>query len=267
LLGKFRPALLVAGAVAVVLCLAGCSAHGSSSAPVASSTVPTVARSGEPTRIALADVERILNGFDTTDTASFVGAIDVAAFLESVLGGLHPMGWGALCGPPPSAADQSRWVSEVVARYRQNVARVGAEAALDSRSPAQEGESPAHGDQLEVMTMYGLSFLGAMFGPSDRDSDWTWRVEGVSVTGTDTADVHYTAADLPSVMEARGVDHRWHFKDPSMVYTKHLQFSKGPDGAWRLAGWPNYAQFSEAVLGNIVPRPDLSVQDQWWSAL
>jgi hypothetical protein len=116
------------------------------------------------------------------------------------------------------------------------------------------------------MTMCRLSFSGVMFGPRDPDSDWTWRVSNVSVIGTDTVDAHYTAADFPSVMEARGADHMWHFKDPSMVYTKHLQFSEGPDGVWRLVGWPNYAQFSEAVLGNIVPRPDLSVQDQWWSA-
>jgi hypothetical protein len=96
-----------------------------------------------------------------------------------------------------------------------------------------------------------------MFGQPDP-TRWTWKVTGIAVTGTGTADVTYDVAVPPKKA----------FRFTRTTFVKHLQFEPRADGVWVLSGWLDYPRFEAAVKGSIAPADEIpNLVPNWWDSL
>ena len=114
-------------------------------------------------------------------------------------------------------------------------------------------------DSLLDVSAQGLAPLTLMFGARDASNGWSWRVVNVSIVGTDSADVTYSASVTPGA--------GWKFADPAARYTKRLRFSYAAEKGWRLSGWPNYQAVLAQFRDNLSPKNAVPRIDPWWGAL
>lgn len=193
-----------------------------------------------------------------------LAGVDVLTFAQNTLETTSAIWWRepgssgvvVLKGPEKSAI-----VAESTAAYLKRVSSLGDATALGDMmgiwlQPPDAFDRNRADSQLEVIAQ-GLRPLGLMFGAQDKDNSWVWTVEDVTVTGPNTADVTYSAQTLPGT--------NWRFIDPSLRYTKHLQFSRVA-GRWLLSGWSNYAQVKSKFDSNVVPAGSAPF-DEWFAAL
>jgi hypothetical protein len=96
-----------------------------------------------------------------------------------------------------------------------------------------------------------------MFGQPDP-ARWTWKVTGISVVGTDTADVTYSVAVPKGKL----------FKFIEGSHTKRLHFAPRADGKWVLDGWPGYPAFESGIKRSIEPSTEIpNLVQNWWDTL
>lgn len=228
--------------------------------------------------LAALDVEAVLGRIDYTESNESsvtvyantvrraIAGIDVVTFARNTLQATPTIWWvepGDGGSRVVSGAEKSALVTEALAAYVKRRAVVGDADALGDvlgvkLFPPTRDDRNRPDSGIEVIGQ-GLAPLGLMFGAHDVGSQWAWHVEKVVVTGTDTADVTYSASVAPGAS--------FKFADPSARYVKHLTFGRAAGGRWRLAGWSNYAQIDSQLRANIVPPGTAPQLDEWWGAL
>jgi hypothetical protein len=212
---------------------------------------------------------------DATGTTWSDYRMDIAAYSASILkqGPLYIRGAGALRAPDMYAdpgdpqqrqlsnVEASATIAQAVAVYRRIEQAKGTTAAIEAVGATtlggEQGDPPPTRDE-NLLGLFGETMETTFFmfaWPDPRD--WTWEVTGISVDGTDTARVTYSAA-APA-------GSKWHFTHDS--FTKRLRFERRPDGTWLLAGWLDYAQFESRVRASIEPSSAVPDSPIWWESL
>jgi hypothetical protein len=239
---------------------------------------PSVGPTSTP-QLTSADVRSVLGRIDYVErsdasTAEYNHAfthmlegIDLARFAQNALDTTRTILWtdvGAPSARVVTGAEKRRIIAESVSYWVQHRDSTGSDAPPLNAvwgvrlSPPLQIDRITQDSYYEVMAQ-GLVPLGVMFGAQDVDNDWSWRVTAISAVASDSADVSYVASTR------RGA--RWHFANPRLVYTKHLQFSHDPRYGWRLSGWTNYADVWAEFANNVVPRDGATHLDEWWGSL
>jgi hypothetical protein len=162
---------------------------------------------------------------------------------------------------PMTTAKAKSTLSEALAVY-DRIAHIqgstGADAALTMANLAEsQAGLSAHDQNLLGLLHEGASTLDFMFG-QPNPAQWTWKVTGIAIVGTDTADVTYRIA--------APVGRAWHFAESAE--TKRLHFDRRSDGQWVLDGWLNYAAFESRVRRSVTPADELpNLVQNWWETL
>lgn len=204
--------------------------------------------------------------YDTMVTHALAG-VDLAAFAQSTLEATSAIMWQDVGWTRPlrtTGALKRAIVARSVAYWIASRDASGTDAPPLAAVLGVRMYPPANVDRniqdsyFEVMAQ-GLGPLGLMFGAHDIDNEWTWKVVGVSITGTETANVTYTVRSFKGV--------RWKFINRKARYTKQLRFSRTPDGVWKLSAWLNYANVNAKLQSNVKPPGAATPVDEWWGTL
>jgi hypothetical protein len=252
---------------------------GSGSQPASTTPAPSVVASTPTVPLTLADVNAVLAQIDYAESndasateydsavTRMMRGIDLEAFALATLEATSAISWTDVGVAEPrivTGAEKDQLVAQAAAKWVASRDASGTDAPPLNFVLGVKMYPPVSVDRnlqdslFEVMGQ-GLRPLGLMFGAHDADNEWTWKVVGVSVTGTDTADVTYTAR----ASKAAG----WKFRDPNARYTKQLRFARAEDGRWRLAGWSNYDAVAAQFRANLAPADATTDLDEWWGAL
>jgi hypothetical protein len=234
---------------------------------------------GQTKPLTESDVRDVLGRIDyieTTDAPAaeyadamraVVTGVDVGPFAQATLESNVPVRYASIPGAGTevlTGAEKSAVVAQALQAYQSLENATGTAGALESvmethLNPGGDLNKTREGALLDVVAQ-GLSPIGLLFGAQDADSGWTWRIDGVRITGPDSAVVTYSAATTPG-------NSTWRFIDPTMSYEKQLRFVRNSKGTWLLAAWPNEPAFRAKFFGNITP-PDATVEfDEWWATL
>jgi hypothetical protein len=222
-------------------------------------------------------VKRVLATLDTSsspqmDTGAFqtyldahlLAAVDVPSFAQSILEQVPP---DYVSPELTSRAAQLSRIRDALGTYRRIAASRGTTAALSLVYQSQFSESEpgntASPDEKSVSPILtGIDATELMFDSSSNPL-WRWSVDAVDIVDTRTADVSYVAT--PTTAAELGESNPLRFKNPSMRYVKRLEFRRGSDGTWRLAGWPNYIEFEKKLASNVEPSSIVSDRPlEWW---
>jgi hypothetical protein len=240
-------------------------------------TSPTASgAAGANSGLTVADVSAVLaqveysesNDSSATEYAHMVAhlqaGVDVAAFARSALESTSAIWWqapGAFSHVYLTGTQKQAISAQAVQFYRSAEASTGEAGAIDGLLSAWFSQPvPSNSaDSFRMVVGQGLAPLGLMFGARDADNEWTWHVDGVAITGPDSADVTYSATTLPTT--------KWSFVDPAKPYVKHLKFAKSASGRWRLAGWSNYPEVNAEFRSNVAPSSTVIILDEWWGGL
>jgi hypothetical protein len=223
----------------------------------------------------VADVRGVLESVDATDATFSTYRIDFPAYAASILrqGPIYVDVRDPTWGPtmfhdpsdprerPLSAAEASSAIADAMSAFRRVQSGKGVSAAILAMTSqglgGESGDPPPTRDELLLGMLDSASATtDFMFGQPDRAA-WTWSVTGISIVGSDTADVTYTVAS------PTGAD--WRFT--RAAHTKLLHFERKADGTWLLDGWLNYASFESEVRRSIEPSSVIPTQSTWWEAL
>ena len=256
------PALLIAALAAATI--TGCSQ---------SQRLGSVVGADKAATLSERAVRDVLSSMDLSKGPSSDFKVDVPAFASSIVGQLpiyvdpsDPWPDPTTFHPPDtplrqlSPAEASAKLREALAVYHAIETSSGS-AAADQAIAASTG--PDYGalskaDQgLIDLLGEGSIRLTFMFGEPDP-TQWIWKLDGVSIVGTSTADVTYSVA-TPAGQP-------FHFTKTRFV--KRLHFGKRSDGSWVLDGWLGYPAFERDVREAITPGDDIpTMVPDWWNSL
>jgi hypothetical protein len=240
----------------------------------------SIAATGQPAPpLTVADVRSVLGDLDyerSRDStlsayddavARLVRSVDLVEFARATLDATAAISWtdmGASRSRLVSGAEKDELVAESLDHWKRFRSTTGSDADPLADALAASLYPPSVGDRNRADSLFavmaqGLRPLGLLSGARSPSGGWTWRVVGVSVTGTDTASVTYSASADPSA--------GWSFADSGARYTKQLRFSRSPQGRWRLAAWTNFSAIDAQFRNNVRPRGAAVRFDRWWGAL
>lgn len=236
------------------------------------SAVSTRPLTADSVRAVLADLDYIATeessraAYDTA-AARLTRSVDLVSFARATLQATSTIEWTDLGESSPrrvTGAEKDQLIAEAVERWRRSAREGGGEEAPLADVFASVLYPPTVPDRNRIDSLadvmaQGLKPLGLMFGAREVGLGWNWRVVGVSIVGTDTAQVTYEATATPGA--------GFTFSDPSMRYTKLLRFSPDSPGRWRLAAWIDYYAARERFEGNLRPAGVAPPVHRWWGAL
>lgn len=220
------------------------------------------------------DVRAVLDSMSLADPVNGAYRVDVPAFSASVSSQLpmysdrnDPLAWpttfraaGEDATTEMSRVDARHTVARALARYRALIASLGATVAdsamVSGSGSAYDSLSDRDKGLLSVL-QEGACRLTFMFGDPDP-SQWSWRVNGIEVTGPNTAEVTYAVSAPPGQA----------FRITSSSFTKRLHFAREAEGTWVLDGWLDYAAFELAARRAIRPSDEIpNLVPNWWDTL
>jgi hypothetical protein len=202
-----------------------------------------------------------------TAVARLTRSVDLVGFARATLQATSTILWTDLGESAPRrvrGAEKDALVAEAIARWHVSALEGDGEEAPLADVFASVLYPPTVPDRNRIDSLtdvmaQGLEPLGLMFGAREATLGWNWRVVGVSVVGTDTAEVAYEATATPRA--------GFSFADPAMRYTKLLEFAPTAAGRWRLTAWTNYHSVRERFEGNVRSAGMMPPVHRWWGAL
>jgi hypothetical protein len=170
-------------------------------------------------------------------------------------------------GRPLTHKQKLAAVDGAVAAYRRIEARRGQRATLrlleETEFTASEPGSPQPSSEASSIAVLrdGLDGLSLMFFESDEFPLWRCRADHMSVVGTDTVRMSFTATPTTDVFDGKNP---LRFKNPAMHYVEVLKFRRAAQGQWVLSEWPNFHEFKQSLESNIEPKSIVEYGWGWW---
>ena len=230
-------------------------------------------------QLTVADVRDVLTSYEATTDYSALGQakgqeetdastfsnVDVPSFARSILIQELPR---LQFGKQLTSGQKVDEIDRAVSAYRRIERRSGQEAAfaLLSRTEfigSEKGSPSPSADEVAIAPLAsGIDGLSLLFGINGAFPLWTARLEDVSMIGTDTARLSYTATPTPSVFDGKNP---LTFKDPAMRYVEELRFERTASGRWAIAAWPNFEAFRRRLESNVEPKEITTYGWGWWN--
>lgn len=119
-------------------------------------------------------------------------------------------------------------------------------------------------DQSAFAPLVKAQLLDIDFLSPQASDLWDSKLETITITGTDTVKVTYSAT--PSVPRDPSEHNPLSFRNPTLRYEQLLKFEYVGPHHWRLSGWPNYMAVKRLLESNVVPQSLVTDDLTWWNS-